>query len=421
MLRAAVIDIIVVSLTLCQAGGEIARFRGFHGGRIRHDDVETAGTTSEHISEVIMAPSGSIRSEGPDGTGSPRRKPNPPARRSAKAIDPQRSTQVANPQRLAGAVEPQRSAKATDPPAPAESRLPKADTQSSDAGVAHPQGGMRANARVVQRADRVVHRADYDALLSELGRRIATGKLPAGTVMTLADLEGEFKVSRTLVRDVVKVLEGLGMVTSRRRVGVTVESRENWQLLDPHVIAWRMYDADERRHHLLEISELRRGLEPEAARLAAQRGLPGADRLVDLAERMRDLGAMGCGSDPEFLAADTEFHELIATLSGNEIFARLGAMTGALLVERTHWDLQPAYPDAEAVRHHIRLALAIRDGKPETAAESASFIVTQAADEVGDGETQPSGGEARSSCPETEQNAGETQQASGETRMNSAN
>ncbi len=348
-----------------------------------------------------MAPSGSIRSEGPDGTGSPRRKPNPPARRSAKA---------------------------TDPPAPAESRLPKADTQSSDAGVVHPQGKMRANARVVQRADRVVHRADrvvhradYDALLSELGRRIATGKLPAGTVMTLADLEGEFKVSRTLVRDVVKVLEGLGMVTSRRRVGVTVESRENWQLLDPHVIAWRMYDADERRHHLLEISELRRGLEPEAARLAAQRGLPGADRLVDLAERMRDLGAVGCGSDPEFLAADTEFHELIATLSGNEIFARLGAMTGALLVERTHWDLQPAYPDAEAVRHHIRLALAILDGKPETAAESASFIVTQAADEVGDGETQPSGGEARSSCPETEQNAGETQQASGETRMNSAN
>ena len=349
MLRAAVIDIIVVSLTLCQAGGEITRFRGFHGGRIRHDDVETAGTTSDHISEVIMAPSGSIRSEGPDGTGSPRRKPNPPARRSAKA---------------------------TDPPAPAESRLPKADTQSSDAGVAHPQGGMRANARVVQRAGRVVHRADYDALLSELGRRIATGKLPAGTVMTLADLEGEFKVSRTLVRDVVKVLEGLGMVTSRRRVGVTVESRENWQLLDPHVIAWRMYDADERRHHLLEISELRRGLEPEAARLAAQRGLPGADRLVDLAERMRDLGAVGCGSDPEFLAADTEFHELIATLSGNEIFARLGAMTGALLVERTHWDLQPAYPDAEAVRHHIRLALAIRDGKAETAAESASFIVT---------------------------------------------
>ena len=54
---------------------------------------------------------------------------------------------------------------------------------------------------------------DYEALLGELGRQIATGSRPAGTVMTLADLEAEFGVSRTLVRDVVKVLEGLGMVT----------------------------------------------------------------------------------------------------------------------------------------------------------------------------------------------------------------
>ena len=118
---------------------------------------------------------------------------------------------------------------------------------------------------------------DYEALLGELGRQIATGGRPAGTVMTLADLEAEFGVSRTLVRDVVKVLEGLGMVTSRRRVGVTVEPRGSWQLLDPHVIAWRMYDAVERRHHILEISELRRSIEPEAARLAASRGLPGAN------------------------------------------------------------------------------------------------------------------------------------------------
>ena len=233
---------------------------------------------------------------------------------------------------------------------------------------------------------------DYEALLGELGRQIATGGRPAGTVMTLADLEAEFGVSRTLVRDVVKVLEGLGMVTSRRRVGVTVEPRGSWQLLDPHVIAWRMYDAVERRHHILEISELRRGIEPEAARLAASRGLPGAERLVELAERMRDLGAEGRGADPEFLAADIEFHELISSLSGNEIFARLGAMVGSLLVERTHWDLQPAHPDADAVRCHIRLARAIRDGDPETAAESASFIVVQAADEVGGVEAGQTGG-----------------------------
>ena len=58
---------------------------------------------------------------------------------------------------------------------------------------------------------------------------------------------------------------------------------------------------------------------------------------------------------------------------------------------------------ADAVRCHIRLARAIRDGDPETVAESASFIVTQAAGEVGEAKTEqtsgakgrPSGDEAR--------------------------
>ena len=278
----------------------------------------------------------------------------------------------------------------------------KADVEGSRAGASEGRASghafgpasARASGSASERGPGPASEAvtDYEALLGELGRQIATGGRPAGTVMTLADLEAEFGVSRTLVRDVVKVLEGLGMVTSRRRVGVTVEPRGSWQLLDPHVIAWRMYDADERRHHILEISELRRGIEPEAARLAASRGLPGAERLVELAERMRDLGAEGHGADPEFLAADIEFHELVSSLSGNEIFARLGAMVGSLLVERTHWDLQPAHPDADAVSHHIRLARAIRDGDPERAAESASFIVVQAADEVGGVEAGQTGG-----------------------------
>ena len=288
----------------------------------------------------------------------------------------------------------------------------KADVEGSRAGGSEGRAFERAFGPASARASGPASESapegatDYEALLGELGRQIATGSRPAGTVMTLADLEAEFGVSRTLVRDVVKVLEGLGMVTSRRRVGVTVEPRGSWQLLDPRVIAWRMYDADERRHHILEISELRRGIEPEAARLAASRGLPGAQRLVELAERMRDLGVEGRGADPEFLAADIEFHELVSSLSGNEIFARLGAMVGSLLVERTHWDLQPAHPDADAVRCHIRLARAIRDGDPETAAESASFIVVQAADEVGGAKTeQTSGAKGRPSGDETHTNS----------------
>ena len=72
---------------------------------------------------------------------------------------------------------------------------------------------------------------------------------------------------------------------------------------------------------------------------------------------------------------------------------------------RRHADARQS-SHADAVRCHIRLARAIRDGDPETAAESASFIVTQAADEVGKAKTeQTSGAKGRPSGDETRTNS----------------
>ena len=62
-------------------------------------------------------------------------------------------------------------------------------------------------------------------VLDLLGRRIASGEIPEGTVLTLAGLEQEFAASRTLIREAVRVLESLGMLRSRRRVGITVQER----------------------------------------------------------------------------------------------------------------------------------------------------------------------------------------------------
>jgi len=45
-------------------------------------------------------------------------------------------------------------------------------------------------------------------------------------------------VSRTSVREAVKVLSAKGLVEARRRVGVRVLSRDDWRLLDPVVLSW---------------------------------------------------------------------------------------------------------------------------------------------------------------------------------------
>ena len=54
----------------------------------------------------------------------------------------------------------------------------------------------------------------HGAVIDELGRQIATGRRPADSIMTVAGLEADFGVSRTVVREVVKVLESLGSGSS---------------------------------------------------------------------------------------------------------------------------------------------------------------------------------------------------------------
>ncbi|WP_286795007.1 FadR/GntR family transcriptional regulator, partial [Microbacterium sp. UBA3394] len=65
--------------------------------------------------------------------------------------------------------------------------------------------------------------ASHTNVLDDLGVRIAAGELTSGQVLTAAGLEDEYGVSRTVIREAVRVLEAMGMVASRRRVGVTVQ------------------------------------------------------------------------------------------------------------------------------------------------------------------------------------------------------
>ena len=100
--------------------------------------------------------------------------------------------------------------------------------------------------------------------------------------MLLTDeLAERYEVSRTVVREAVRVLESMHLVESRRRVGVTVLPTERWNVYDPQVITWRLAGSD-RARQLRSLTVLRSAVEPVAARLAAELATPervrGADR-----------------------------------------------------------------------------------------------------------------------------------------------
>ncbi|KQQ08737.1 FadR/GntR family transcriptional regulator [Rathayibacter sp. Leaf296] len=230
--------------------------------------------------------------------------------------------------------------------------------------------------------DRQANSGVHAEVLQILGRRIAGGVVPAGAVLTLALIEDEFRVSRTVAREAVRVLEDHGMVTSKRRVGVTVNERTQWDSMNSSVIRWRL-DGPQRHAQLLELMELRAAVEPAAARLASSR----ANRhqrsaLTRLAAELEYLGATGAGRSEEYLAADIEFHRTLLQASGNSMLAQLAGPVEEILTARTNLGLVPPRPDERALRGHIDVAAGIAYGDADTAAEGAQAYIATVSLEV---------------------------------------
>jgi DNA-binding FadR family transcriptional regulator len=205
-------------------------------------------------------------------------------------------------------------------------------------------------------------------LLDALGTGIASGRLAAGQVLTLDGVSTEHGVSRSVAREAIRVLESMGMVASRRRVGITIQPARKWHVFDPALIRWRL-DAGDRAAQLLSLSELRRGFEPAAAALAARRADPHQCRIM--AAAVSDMVVHGRSGDLEsYLLADKVFHRTLLEASGNEMFRALSDVVGELLSGRTHHGMMPERPNPAAIQLHDEVARAVRL-RDEAAAERA--------------------------------------------------
>lgn len=217
-------------------------------------------------------------------------------------------------------------------------------------------------------------------VLDHLGTAICAGELAPGTVLYIDDLVDRYAVSRSVIREVLRVLSSMGLVESRRRLGTLILARSNWNVFDPQVIRWRLASAG-RMAQLRSITELRSAVEPQAALLAATRATPHqASDLVGLAAKMWAAGK--AGDEAEFLRLDIEFHRLVLLSSGNEMFVKLHELVAEVLTGRHHYDLMPHYPDEHALQLHADVAHAIQHRDTERAKDAMFHIMEQAMNEM---------------------------------------
>lgn len=193
-----------------------------------------------------------------------------------------------------------------------------------------------------------------------LGIRIVSGALAPGEI-----LEGEiaaseqFKVSRTAYREAIRILAAKGLVHSRPKIGTQVSRRREWHLLDPDVLAWIF--AGEPDDALIEsLFELRRIVEPDAARLAAQRRTP--EQLARMQEGLRGVDRHGFDSE-EGRCCDEAFHSALLEASGNDFIISLTSGVAAAIELTTAFKQQhlPAPHDALPVHLAVLEAIEVQD------------------------------------------------------------
>jgi DNA-binding FadR family transcriptional regulator len=203
----------------------------------------------------------------------------------------------------------------------------------------------------------------HASVANEIGLRIVHGDYPPGAILpNEAAWAKMFDVSRSAVREAIKMLMAKGLLNSRPKVGSWVEPRERWNLLDRDVLTWYAMSPD-RETFLKTVQEFRYLIEPEAAAFAARRRTD--EQMAEISEACRQMGE--ASSLSERTAADTRFHLAILRASGNELLVPLGVLVESafdqlfIFVTREQDDL------AYAQSLHENIEKCIRQRRPEAA------------------------------------------------------
>lgn len=142
---------------------------------------------------------------------------------------------------------------------------------------------------------------------------------PGDPLPAAGDLAREFQVSRPVVREALKIVATLGMVTTRQGQYSRVTERTGWNDLAPELLATRLA-VGAIEDILGDSLELRRVIETEAAALAAERATS-----EDLDAMRLELEALREAIDDTqaYMTHDIAFHDAILRATHNRLFLQL--------------------------------------------------------------------------------------------------
>lgn len=200
----------------------------------------------------------------------------------------------------------------------------------------------------------------YEEVTAQLHALVQGGDFrPGDRLPPERQLAMTFKVSRNCVREAIKSLEQQGLVVSRPGAGTYIAHTSQASLT---VALGEILTRE--RYRLADIFELRLLLEPQIARLAAER-ITARDRAA--LEKLAADYAAALESGADVVPLDQQFHDAIAAATGNHAVIRLMDTMQDLLRESRDEALQSPTRHREALEDHVRILDALGQGDPDLA------------------------------------------------------
>jgi DNA-binding FadR family transcriptional regulator len=212
-------------------------------------------------------------------------------------------------------------------------------------------------------------------VVEQLARSIVTQQLAPGALLPSEEqLALQLGVSRMVIRESVRVLAALGLVTVQHGVGTYVSTAESWQVEKPITL---LLHADQQS--LLDWLEIRMLLETSFAKLAAQRA--GSDSLGAMGRAIEQMRA-AVDSPDTVIEMDFAFHEELARATANSLAVTL--MRPILQPLRNHLRAAAQLPNAanQAVVEHETIHAAIVARDSEAAAAAVQNHLCRVIDEI---------------------------------------
>lgn len=210
------------------------------------------------------------------------------------------------------------------------------------------------------------HRPAYESIAQQITDLIRdSGLAPGDKLPTEQALAERFGVSRTVIREAIKVLTTTGLVRSRRGSGLYVNAPS--ALITTAIPLSMTVDPE----HVLSLLQFREIIEMQTARIAAQQITP--PELRELRKTLEhNQEAAKAHQTERFLQSDFAFHKHIAQASGNPFL--VSAVESVFRLQHGAIDaflgLQGSL--TKAATQHRAILTAIKEGDPE-AAEQAMY------------------------------------------------